>query len=551
MDNSIKPHTVEKYTFRSLLEKIEVSYKERVAYSTYLDENGNITYFELKERAEKISSYLISLGLNKEDKVAIFSPSSPNWMVAYLGIVNISLVAVPILSDFSSRESSAILEESNVSVIFTNDKNYKKIEETTQKKAIKVIDIFSLVPYGEEECILSTSINKNEIKKRTPEEGTIASLIFTSGTTGRSKGVVLTHKNLIYSADEASLPYMKIKKGYRVLSILPMSHVYEFTLGHVLPLMMGCHITVLCKTPSSAILLPAFKRVKPHIVMTVPLIIEKIYKSFVKPILENSKIKVLTKTKLGKRVVYSFIVRKLLSYLGGEVKFFGIGGAPLDKETEEFLYYGSFPYALGYGLTETSPLISACGPKRRQHSLNKIGKLVKGLDVKILEPNSSGIGEIVLKGPSVMSGYYNNDKLNSQSFTNDGYFKTGDLGCIDEHGFIAIRGRSKTMILSSSGENIYPEEIEELINKRKYVEESLVVEHSGSLTALIKLDLNALKDKLKIAKEDVLTEAKKYLEEIKKEVNNELSSFSRISDVVIQEKSFERTPTMKIKRFLY
>ena len=186
-----------------------------------------------------------------------------------------------------------------------------------------------------------------------------------------------------------------------------------------------------------------------------------------------------------------------------------------------------------------------------QHSLNKIGKFVKGLDVKILEPNSSGIGEIVLKGPSVMSGYYNNDKLNSQSFTNDGYFKTGDLGCIDERGFIAIRGRSKTMILSSSGENIYPEEIEELINKRKYVEESLVVEHSGSLTALIKLDLNALKDKLKIAKEDVLTEAKKYLEEIKKEVNKELSSFSRISDVVIQEKRFERTPTMKIKRFLY
>ena len=168
MDNNIKPHTVEKYTFRSLLEKVAVSYKESVAYSTYLDENGNITYFELKDRAEKISSYLISLGLNKEDKVAIFSPSSPNWMVAYLGIVNISLVAVPILSDFSSRESSAILEESNVSVIFTNDKNYKKIEETTQKKAIKVIDISSLVPYGEEECILSTSINKNEIAFQIP-----------------------------------------------------------------------------------------------------------------------------------------------------------------------------------------------------------------------------------------------------------------------------------------------------------------------------------------------------------------------------------------------
>ncbi len=546
-----RPINIPEYTFRSFIETISSKYSLDTAYSSYAHPGKEMTYSALKRMADAVSTFLLSLGLVKGDRVAVYASSSPEWMVSYLGIVNVGLVAVPILPDFSSRESSQILEESGARVVFVSERLEERIAVKAEERNIVIVYIERMTEKGKEKSILESDIDYSALNNSIPRFDDTASLIFTSGTTGKSKGVVLSHMNLLYSADEATKPYIKVKRGYRVLSILPMSHVYEFTLGHILTLMCGCHITILGRTPSPSVLLPAFNAVKPHIVMTVPLIIEKIYASSVRPALEKEGMKKLCRNPVLRKVIYRLISLKIEKALGGSLKFFGIGGAPLDKETEAFLYEARFPYALGYGLTETSPLISSCGPKKRQHSLHKIGTVVKGLDVKILEPNEEGIGELVVKGPSVMKGYYNNDELNRESFTPDGYFRTGDLAVMDEKGVVGIRGRSKTMILLSGGENIYPEDIESIINRHRFVEESLVVNHSGILTALVRIDIKAFAKSLALTAQDAVGEAKKYIKELIKDVNRDLSAFQRIGDVLLQETAFERTPTLKIKRYLY
>ncbi len=296
----------------------------------------------------------------------------------------------------------------------------------------------------------------------------------------------------------------------------------------------------------------AFKSVRPHIILTVPLLIEKIYRSAVQPVLKNDeKVKKLMANPLTRALVYHSICSKLKATLGGRMKFFGIGGAPLDKEVEEFLFRAKFPYAPGYGLTETSPLIAASGPKRSQHKLGYIGKVVKHDEVILLDKNSEGVGEIAVRGPNVMKGYYKRDDLNSEVFTQDGFFKTGDLGYISSDGFLSVCGRVKTMILGANGENIYPESIESILNNMEYVQESLIVPGEGGLMALIKLDVEAMMEKLKMSAEEVQRYAVSYLQKLKKNANDQLSASSRIETTELQEEDFERTPTQKIKRFLY
>ena len=545
-----RPILIREYTFRSLLETTSEKYQSDPAYTLYGKDGSTITYSDLRERCSRVSTWLLKHGLSRGHRAAVYSTGSPGWMMSYLGIVNASVTAVPILPDFSSLESSNIISESRADVVFVTKRLYPRIEETVKERNITAVDIETMTVIGSGERILSTPVDSRLLEENAPREDDEASLIYTSGTTGRSKGVLLTHKNLLYSADEASVPYIKVKRGWNVLSILPMSHVYEFTLGNILPLMCGCHITVLGRTPSSSVLLPAFRKVRPEVIMTVPLIIEKIYTSSVKPVLESERVKKLCRIPLLKRVIYRLISSRILSALGGRMKFFGIGGAPLESETEEFLYEAGFPYALGYGLTETSPLISSCGPKRRQHRKGRTGKIVRGLDVRILSPDVNGIGELAVKGPSVMKGYCD-ASLNADAFTDDGYFRTGDLVSLDNDGFLGIRGRSKTMILLSGGENIYPEDIESLINREKYVEESLVVNRSGVLTALVKLDLKAYAESLGRKVEETGEDAKKYCALVIERVNGKLSRFQRIGEVLMQDRAFERTPTLKIRRYLY
>lgn len=555
---------VQEYTFRGFLDAITSRFGKLKAYSVFGDDEEKfVSYNRLKWSAESIATYFLEKGLSKGDRVAVIGESSPSWMMMYLGITYIGCVAVPILPDFSQREMEQILKESGAKAVCVNVKHYKKVENYVSSNNLMLIRMEDLVhvPSVPEGFVFDNAPgislkehnhNHTLLNSSVPQEDDMASLIFTSGTTGSSKGVVLTHKNLLVCADESSDTYVKVKIGFRVLSILPMSHCYEFTITHLLCLLQGAEIVFLGKPPATTILMKAFKEVRPHVILTVPLLIEKIYKAAVLPTLrDNPKISKLYKNPLTKWIVLKTVKTKLISTMGGCMKFFGIGGAPLDNTVWDFLYSCHFPYALGYGLTETSPLIAGCGPKHKMHKKGFIGKPVKHDDVILLDKNEEGVGEIAVKGPNVMTGYYNNEELNKEVFTSDGYFKTGDLGYIDKHGYLSIRGRVKTMILGPAGENIYPESIESIINNMEFVQESLVVPGDGGLVALIKVDLEAMQEKLKISAEEVKSEAEKYLVKLKKSVNEQLSTFSKISDTELQEKDFERTPTQKIKRFLY
>ena len=562
--DGLKMKWVQEYTFRGFLEAITSRFGNLKAYSIFGDEEDKfISYNRLKWGAENISTYLLEKGFAKGDRVAIVGESCPFWMMMYLGITYVGCVAVPILPDFSQREMEGILKESGAKAVCVNVKHFKKVEKSAYSNNLMVVRMEDLtqipsIPEGftfENAPGISLkehSHNYTLINTSVPSEDDMASLIFTSGTTGSSKGVILTHKNLLVCADESSDTYVKVKKGVRVLSILPMSHCYEFTITHLLCLLQGAEIVFLGKPPATTILMRAFKEVRPHVILTVPLLIEKIYKAAVLPTLrDNPKIAKLYKNPLTKWIVLKTVKTKLISTMGGCIRFFGIGGAPLDETVWDFLYSCHFPYALGYGLTETSPLIAGCGPKHKMHKKGYIGKPVKHDHVILLNKNEDGVGEIAVKGPNVMTGYYNNEELNKEVFTEDGYFKTGDLGYLDKHGYLSIRGRVKTMILGPAGENIYPESIESLINNMEFVQESLVVPGDGGLVALIKIDLEAMQEKLKISATDVKDEAEKYLVKLKKSVNEQLSTFSKIADTELQEKDFERTPTQKIKRFLY
>lgn len=562
--DGLKMKWLKEYTFRGFLDAITSRYGNKKAYCVFGDDEEKfISYNNLKWGAESVGTYLLEKGFSKGDRVAIIGESCPLWMIMYLGVTYIGCLSVPILPDFSKREVENILKESGAKAVCTNAKHFKKVENYASENGLMAIRMEDLVhvpsiPQGfafdnaPGISLKDHNHNHNLLNTSTPKEDDCASLIFTSGTTGSSKGVVLTHKNLLVCADESSDTYVKVKKGFRVLSILPMSHCYEFTITHLLCLLQGCEITFLGKPPATTILMRAFKAVRPHVILTVPLLIEKIYKAAVAPTInDNPKISKLYKNPLTKWFVLKTVKTKLISTMGGCIKFFGIGGAPLDRTVWDFLYSCHFPYALGYGLTETSPLLAGCGPKHKMHKKGYIGKKVKHVDLKLLDKNSEGVGEIAVKGPNVMIGYYNNDALNKEVFTEDGYFKTGDLGYLDKKGFLEIKGRVKTMILGPAGENIFPESIESIINNMEFVQESLVVPGNGGLVALIKVDLEAMQEKLKIGAEEVKNEAEKYLVMLKKSVNEQLSSFSKISDTELQEKDFERTPTQKIKRFLY
>ncbi len=559
--DGLRMKTLTAYTFPSFLDAICSRTPNLIAYSVFgEDREKGISYTHLRWYSECVASFLLKNGIKKGDKVAIMGESCPHWMVMYLGTVIVGCVAVPILPDFSSNEVDEILTQSEAKAICINTKHYKKIEEKEGLLTIRMDDLsfVPVIPSGYDFAtspgisIKEKSPDHNLIKISTPQEDDLASIIYTSGTTGASKGVMLTHKNLLVCADESTDTYVKINKGDKVLSILPMSHAYEFSISHLLCLLRGAEIVFLGKPPATTILMRAFKTVRPHIILTVPLLIEKIYKSAIAPVLKtDEKVKRLLKNPLTRGVVYHSICSKLKATLGGRMKFFGIGGAPLDREVEEFLFRAGFPYAPGYGLTETSPLIAASGPKRRQHKLGYIGKVVKHDDVILLDKNEEGVGEIAVKGPNVMLGYYRRDDLNREVFTPDGYFRTGDLGALSSDGFLAIRGRVKTMILGANGENIYPESIESILNNMEYVQESLIVPGEGGLMAIIRLDLEAMMDKLKMSADECRKYAISYLQKLRKNANDQLSANSKIETAELQEEDFERTPTQKIKRFLY
>ena len=517
---------------------------ERNRMSEMLGSDMGYTYGSFRRKCDEISARLSRYGIGAGDRVAILSQNMPNWTVAMFSLVPFGRISVPILPDSSPTEVANILKHSECKAIFVSQRLLPKVSQECIDRMVLVIDIekFEIIKRDD-----SAYTCNGRVVSPLPDD--LATIIYTSGTTGSAKGVMLSHRNLITNVKISYHAHRCTEKD-KWLSILPMPHTYELSIGVLYPIFVGACVYYIQKPPTPSVLLPAIKAVKPTIMLSVPLVIEKIYKNSVIPTISHSRVLSWMQQKMPK-VLYWFIGMKLKATFGGKLKFFGIGGAPLDSEVERFLHDAHFPYALGYGLTETSPLVAGCGSSHRAQRPGFIGQVVSDDSVILLDKNTEGIGEIAVKGPNVMKGYYNKPELTAEVFTEDGYFRTGDLGYLDKKGRLAIRGRVKTMILGPGGENIYPEMIETLINNLDFVEESLVVPEDGGLLALIKIDISLMADKMKISVQEAQKEAEKYIASIRKNVNSQLSAFSKISSVELQEKPFERTPTQKIKRFLY
>ena len=550
------------YTFQALLENSIKRFGERPALSFV--SGAPISYNEANKQIEQLQQVLYRLGINPGDKVAIYSHSVPHWGIAYFAIVTMGAIAVPLLPDFTDKEVKSCLEHSETTMIIASEKLMSRIPETVSV----LIDIqdFSVKK--------GTKIRDGTPPPYTCKEDDTASVIYTSGTTGRSKGVELSHKNLVWNAI-AGQSCQRINEYDRALSILPLSHVYEFTIGFLMFFLNGACVYYLEGIPSPRILLPALLKVRPTMMLSVPIIMEKIYRNKILPAFTSSPFREwLYHTKLGKKILNRLAGKQLKKTFGGNLKFFGLGGSKTDTVVEKFLRDAKFPYAIGYGLTETSPLIA--DSPAYQSIPGWIGYAVPGVEVKIDNPDpKTGIGELLVKGPNVMKGYYRDPELTKNAFTEDGWFKTGDLFMMDKKGHLAIKGRSKNMILGSSGENIYPEDIEFVINQHPLVTESLVVEgEKSSLVAYVHLDEEKLAaeiqktqnqnnessaiQNLQSAVADAVSgfaDAMTYkraeiLNEIKFFVNSNVNKMSRI-DKIEQVDAFEKTASQKIKRYLY
>lgn len=528
-------------TLAKLYEYSTVLY-EKNRMSVMLDSDMQYTYGSFKKKCDEISRRLSRYGIGAGDKVAILSQNMPNWTVAMFSLVPFGRISVPILPDSSENEVTNILNHSGSKAIFISKKLLPKLSRECSDKMDLVIDIetFEIIKRNDDAFTCDG-------KTAQPGPDDIATLIYTSGTTGNAKGVMLSHRNLCQNII-ASLHAHKCTEKDVWLSILPMAHTYELSIGVLYPIFVGACVYYIQKPPTPTVLLSAMKTVRPTVMLSVPLIIEKIYKNSVLPTIRHSRV-----LKWMKRHTPTLLCRligmKLKATFGGRLKFFGIGGSKLDIKVEEFLKKARFPYAIGYGLTETAPLICNAGVKYTKPG--STGVAAYGVTVKLLNVNpETGEGEIVCKGDNVMLGYYKDPARTRSVFTDDGWFRTNDLATVDEKGRYYIKGRLSNMILGPSGENIYPEEIESVINNMDDVNESVVLERNGRLVALVQFNDNIINwnqegedqffEKLEARKQAILN----Y-------VNRHVNKSSKINDVEVVKEPFEKTATHKIRRYKY
>jgi long-chain acyl-CoA synthetase len=541
-----------KLTFPSLFRETVRKHGKSGAYAFAGEEP--ISYENAEKLINALTAFLEKSGIRPGDRVALLSTNMPNWAVSYFAVTFMGAVVVPILPDFSVTEVLNVLEHSEAKAIFISTNLLNKIEGyNTENLRIGInIEDFSLLFSGGNLAPFDP--------RRTPaagyevEEQDLASIIYTSGTTGRSKGVMLTHKNISFNALKGK-KIQPLDENDRFLSVLPLSHTYENTLGLILSMLCGSCVYYLRKPPTPSVLLPALELVRPTIMLTVPLIIEKIYFNKIVPSFrDNAVLNVLYKIPFIRKQLNAIAGKKLMKTFGGKIKFFGIGGAKLNRSVEKFLREARFPYAVGYGLTETSPLLAGANPAKTV--FESTGPAIEGIELKINNPDSkTGEGEIWARGENVMKGYFKEPGMTAEVLTSDGWFKTGDLGVLDRKNNLFIKGRLKNMIVGASGENIYPEEIESVINNAQFVIESLVIQQKGKLVAYVHLNMEELEKKYMNLKQDMTDkfEGKKeeLLSELKEYVNSQVNKFSQINKVIFQPVPFQKTATLKIKRFLY
>ena len=566
-----------KLTLRDMFYTSVGKYADRPALS-FVSDDKPMTYQEMHDKVQQVKYFLIKkLGLKKGDKVALWAENMPNWGVTYMAITGSALIAVPILPDFSPFEVSNILEHSEVDIVFVSKRLLPKLKEVKAKiSTVVLIDDFVEIKdktlFSREKEVPILDEHMSPAEEYPLDEDDLAVIIYTSGTTGKSKGVMLTHKNITSNTVDIKA-VQEVEPNDVFLSILPLSHTYENTVGFLLPIHKGASIVYLEKPPTASVLLPALRKVRPTFMLSVPLIIEKIYRKNVLPSITGKGItNSIYKTGLGRKALNRIAGKKLKDIFGGKLKFFGVGGAKLDPEVEKFLREAKFPYAVGYGLTETSPLLAGGNP--RNIRFQSCGLPMPGVDVKINNPDpKTGEGEIIAKGTYIMKGYYKEPELTKAAFTEDGYYRTGDLGVFDKDGFLYIKGRLKNMILGPSGENIYPEEIEAIINSFDHVNESIVVEREGRLVALVNFDFEELEKKAEewvrvqyqkasdLAKDtgdnlkDKYDAVNLYVNHLTKQlrdyVNQRVNKSARIQAVEVHKEPFVKTATKKIKRYLY
>jgi long-chain acyl-CoA synthetase len=547
--------------FRSVNKIFEESFRKnwlRPAISNYQGET--LHFRDLARRIEKLHIMFEECGLQKGDKVAICSRNQANWAVVFLSTTTYGAVPVPLLHEFKSANIHHLVNHSEAKVLFVDDVIWEGLSETEMPNVHAIIQVNNFkVLYAVEQRIYDAKVHLNELfGKRYPEAfepemisyyedsaEELAVINYTSGTSGFSKGVMIPYRaiwsNLMFG--KKVLP--QLGPTSKVVSMLPCAHMYGLMFEVLYQLSVGCHVHFLSRLPSPKIIMQALAEVKPNIVIAVPLVIEKIYKSKVKPILEKEGIKFLMKLPFLNQMVLDKVRAELVNAFGGEFYEVIIGGAAFNKEVEAFFKKMNFPFTVGYGMTECAPIITYDDWK--EEKLYSCGKAAPNMEVRIASADPAEIpGEIQIKGANVFLGYYKNEEATAEVFTEDGWFRTGDMGILDADGSLFIKGRTKCMILGPSGQNIYPEEVETLLNSQPYVVDSLVIEDNGGLTALIYPDFH------QGAKDGMSQDAFiKYMEERLSEWNTVLPNYARLKKVEVMSEDFERTPKKSIKRYLY
>ena len=548
----------------------EVSFRENhnlPALSDYFGKDS-LSYFEMSEKIARLHLLFEKYGVQQGDKIALIGRNNVNWCVTYIATVTYGAVIVPILQDFNPADVENIITHSESRLLFVGDIYWQTLDSDRmpELEAAVLVNNFELV-YEKEGDTLATLLKSwgedfktkypagfsvEDIKyKDVPNEQMIL-LNYTSGTTGSSKGVMLSVNNLtgnmVFARDMINPSTGKnyFYAGGRSLSFLPLAHAYGCAFDFLAQLVCGGHITLLGRMPSPKILVDAMQNVKPTVICSVPLILEKVYRKMIMPMLEQGPMSIAMKIPFVNTALYSIIRSKLMASFGGETQIFIVGGAPMNQETESFLRKINFPLTIGYGMTECGPLISYEHPD--YFKSGSCGRYLPGLmEAKIVSKDPQNIpGEILVKGENVMMGYYKNEEATNAVLEADGWLHTGDMGVMDPDGTIYIKGRCKTMILTGSGQNIYPEEIEDKLNNLPLVMESLVVERKGVLTALIFPDYDQAKQE-NIGAEQL----KQMMEENIATLNKMVASYERVGRYELMDSEFEKTPKRSIKRYLY
>ena len=547
-------------SFNQMIQKSIVDHWDLDSLTDF--KGATLQYHDVARKIEKLHIMFESSGVKQGDKIALCGRNSAAWAAAFLAVLTYGAIAVPILHEFTADQIHNIVNHSDAKILFAGDVVATQIDATKMPSLEGIIYIpdYSLVLSRTDKLTYARE-HLNEIfgqrypkyfrkehvhyyTEKSPDE--LAVINYTSGTTGFSKGVMIPYRALWSNIDFAySVLGNTVKKGDSVISILPMAHMYGMSFEFLFEFIAGCHVFYLTRIPSPAIIAQAFSEVKPKIIISVPLIIEKIIKKKVFPKIQDPKLRLLMKMPGINKRVFEKICDQVTKAFGGEFYEVIIGGAAFSQEVEKFLYRIGFHYTVGYGATECAPII--CYADYKTYVPGSCGRAAKNMQVKVVSEDPANIpGEILAKGPNVMLGYYKNEEATKASIDADGWFHTGDLGLMDEDGNVFIKGRSKNMLLGSNGQNIYPEEIEDKLNSMSMVSESVVIQEGNKLVGLVYPDLDTAKQ-IGFSETDLGT----IMEQNRKQLNAELPAYCHLSEIRLHDSEFEKTPKRSIKRFLY